>query len=184
MSTLYIYSDRDAGEPLVETGDHKEIARLLQAEGVRFEQWEAGAKITADSASEDILAAYADAIDRLMTEGGYKSVDVINMSPSHPDKVALRQKFLDEHQHSEDEVRFFVKGDGIFYLHLSERVLALQCCVGDLISVPADTKHWFDMGDTPNFTAIRIFINPDGWVAKFTGDKIASEFPRYEVLAR
>ncbi|HVL01069.1 MAG TPA: acireductone dioxygenase [Dongiaceae bacterium] len=184
MSTLYIYSEKNAGEPLVETQDQKEIARLLAAEGIRFEQWEAGAKITPESTTDDILDAYADAVDRLMTEGGYKSVDVINMSPSHPDKAALRQKFLDEHRHSEDEVRFFVKGDGIFYLHLNDRVLATQCCAGDLISVPADTRHWFDMGDAPNFTAIRIFTNQEGWVAKFTGDKIASEFPRYEVLAK
>src|SRR5690606_32093184 len=113
--------------------------------GVRFEQWEAGATITAESSSEDILHAYAEAIDRLMTEGGYKTSDVINMYPSHPDKVALRQKFLDEHQHGEDEVRFFVKGDGLFYLHLGDRVFAVQCCSGDLISVPANTKHWFDM---------------------------------------
>jgi len=184
MSTLYIYSDKDAGEPLVETQDQKEIARLLQEEGVRFEQWEAGVTITDQSTSEEILAAYQIAIDRLKEEGGYQTADVINMYPSHPDKLALRQKFLDEHQHSEDEVRFFVKGDGVFYLHLQDKVLAVRCCSGDLISVPADTKHWFDMGDMPNFTAIRIFTNPDGWVAKFTGDKIASEFPRYEVLAK
>lgn len=184
MSTLYIYSDKDAGEPLVETRDLQEIARLLKEEGVRFEQWEAGFAISDHSTTEEILEAYRDAISKLMAEGGYQTADVINMYPSHPDKMALRQKFLDEHQHSEDEVRFFVKGDGLFYLHLNDKVLAVKCCSGDLISVPADTKHWFDMGDTPNFTAIRIFTNPEGWVAKFTGDKIASEFPRYEVLAK
>jgi len=184
MSTLYIYSDKDAGEPLVQTEDRKEIARHLNAEGVRFEQWEAGFPISDASTTEEILEAYAAEIERLKEEGGYKTADVINMYPSHPDKVALRQKFLDEHQHAEDEVRFFVKGDGLFYLHLEGKVMAVQCCAGDLISVPANTKHWFDMGDTPNFTAVRIFTNPDGWVAKFTGDKIANEFPRYEALAK
>ena len=47
----------------------------------------------------------------------------------------------------------------------------------DLISVPAGT-HWFDMGSEPNFTAIRIFDNPEGWVAQFTGDAIADAYPR------
>jgi 1,2-dihydroxy-3-keto-5-methylthiopentene dioxygenase len=40
------------------------------------------------------------------------------------------------------------------------------------------------MGDSPNFTAVRLFTNPDGWVANFTGEKIADEFPRYEALAK
>jgi 1,2-dihydroxy-3-keto-5-methylthiopentene dioxygenase len=46
--------------------------------------------------------------------------------------------------------------------------------------VPANVCHWFDMGPNPNFKAIRLFITPDGWVANFTGDKIADSFPRLE----
>jgi 1,2-dihydroxy-3-keto-5-methylthiopentene dioxygenase len=34
------------------------------------------------------------------------------------------------------------------------------------------------MGSEPNFTAIRIFDNPEGWIAQFTGDAIADEYPR------
>ena len=50
----------------------------------------------------------------------------------------------------------------------------------DLISVPAGMRHWFDMGPAPNFTAIRMFTTPDGWVARFTGDPIASHFPAFD----
>jgi len=49
-----------------------------------------------------------------------------------------------------------------------------------LISVPAGTKHWFDMGADPEFTAIRLFNNQEGWVANFTGDSIASGFPKLD----
>lgn len=184
MSTLYIYSDKNAAKPLLETQDREVIARELNARGVRFEQWEASVPIRDDSTSEEILSAYAREIERLKAEGGYQTADVINMYPTHPDKDALRRKFLDEHRHSEDEVRFFVKGDGLFYLHLEDQVLAVQCCSGDLISVPANTPHWFDIGAEPNFTAVRIFTNPEGWVANFTGAPIASDFPRYEALAK
>jgi 1,2-dihydroxy-3-keto-5-methylthiopentene dioxygenase len=38
------------------------------------------------------------------------------------------------------------------------------------------------MGPEPEFTAIRLFTNPDGWVADFTGEDIASRLPRYEQL--
>jgi 1,2-dihydroxy-3-keto-5-methylthiopentene dioxygenase len=54
------------------------------------------------------------------------------------------------------------------------------CEQGDLISVPDGTTHWFDMGPRPHFTAIRLFTNPEGWVANFTGSDIASRFPRFE----
>ena len=94
-----------------------------------------------------------------------------------PDE-ALREKFLNEHTHGEDEVRFFVEGAGLFCLHIGDEVFQVLCEKNDLISVPAHTPHWFDMGSEPNFTAIRIFDNPEGWIAQFTGDDIASAYPR------
>ncbi len=56
----------------------------------------------------------------------------------------------------------------------------MLCEKNDLISVPAGTKHWFDMGEEPHFVAIRLFNNPEGWVAKFTGDAIAKSSPGLE----
>jgi 1,2-dihydroxy-3-keto-5-methylthiopentene dioxygenase len=53
------------------------------------------------------------------------------------------------------------------------------CERGDLISVPAGTRHWFDMGPAPRFTAIRLFTTPAGWVANFTGEPIARGFPSF-----
>jgi 1,2-dihydroxy-3-keto-5-methylthiopentene dioxygenase len=54
------------------------------------------------------------------------------------------------------------------------------CTQGDLIGVPDGTRHWFDMGPNPHFVAIRLFTNPAGWVANFTGDEIAARFARLE----
>ena len=102
------------------------------------------------------------------------------MWPDHPDRDAARKKFLDEHTHAEDEVRFFVDGRGLFSLHIDGRVYEVLCERGDLIGVPADTTHWFDMGPRPEFTAIRLFNNPEGWVARFTGSDIADRFGRLE----
>lgn len=92
----------------------------------------------------------------------------------------MRAKFLNEHRHGEDEVRFFVAGRGLFTLHIDDYVYAVLCEKNDLISVPAGTKHWFDMGEHPHFIAIRLFNNPEGWVANFTGEDIANQFPRLE----
>jgi len=36
------------------------------------------------------------------------------------------------------------------------------------------------MGPDPEFTAVRLFTDPAGWVASFTGETIADRFPRFE----
>ncbi len=95
---------------------------------------------------------------------GFKSIDVIGLNPDHPEKDTLRQKFLAEHTHADFEVRFFVEGCGLFYLHANDKVYTLLCEKGDLISVPANTTHWFDMGTSPYFKCIRFFTTPEGWV--------------------
>lgn len=124
-----------------------------------------------------MLAAYRSEIERLVAERGYRSVDVVSLDPAYPDREALRRKFLAEHTHADDEVRFFVAGSGLFTLHAAGRVYAVLCEQDDLISVPAGVPHWFDMGSAPAFTCIRLFNDPAGWVAQFTGDDIAARFP-------
>lgn len=181
MSRLRIFSEHQPGTPVFESRDHAAIAARLDEVGVGFEQWQASVPLAEGAPAEDVLAAYRTDIDRLKAEGGYQAVDVISLHPAHPDRAALRKKFLDEHTHSEDEVRFFVAGSGLFSLHIGEHVFEVLCERGDLIRVPDGTRHWFDMGPAPSFTAIRLFTNPAGWVANFTGEPIAERFPRFEV---
>ena len=179
MSRLRIFADHDGGTPLLETREHARIVDELAAKGVRFERW-ATRTLSAAPTPEEVLAAYRPEIEMLKIDGGYTTCDVISLKPDHPDRDAMRQKFLNEHTHSEDEVRFFVAGSGLFTLHIGDRVYEVQCEQGDLIGVPDGTPHWFDMGPAPSFTAIRLFTNPAGWVANFTGADIAGRFPRYE----
>ena len=89
----------------------------------------------------------------------------------------MRQKFIDEHIHTEDEVRFFVQGQGHFILHANGRVYDAQCTKGDLISVPSGVKHWFDAGEQPSATVLRIFTDTSGWTPHYTGDPISARFP-------
>lgn len=178
MSALSIYADNDPGQARRFT-EFDDIRRELNAIGVRFERWDASKPVAPGASQEEILEAYQADVDRLMRENGFKSVDVVSLTPDHPQREALRAKFLDEHTHSEDEVRFFVDGQGLFYIHKNDQVYAMLCEKGDLISVPDNTTHWFDMGPEPRFTAIRLFSNPEGWVANFTGSDIASRFPRF-----
>lgn len=181
MSRLRIFSESDPHAPVAHLHDHASIARELGAAGVRFERWEAAAPLATGASPQAVIAAYRNDIDRLMASEGYRTVDVISLTPEHPDREALRRKFLDEHTHAEDEVRFFVAGSGLFSLHIGERIYEVLCEQGDLIGVPGGAPHWFDMGPHPFFIAIRLFNNPEGWVARFTGSDIAARFPRFEL---
>ncbi|MEI9849834.1 MAG: cupin domain-containing protein [Sphingomonas sp.] len=172
----------DAGSPEIDTGDSAEVAEALAPIGVRFEKWPSR-PLPADADQDTVLAAFAPEVARLKAENGYQTVDVMRLTPGHPDRVALRAKFLSEHRHSEDEVRFFVEGEGLFTLRDEDKVYAVLCTEGDLISVPAGMRHWFDMGPEPGFTVIRMYIDPAGWVADYTGDAIADRFPRHEPVA-
>ena len=180
MSRLRIFSDSDASQVRFDSSEHSAIVAELAKVGVRFERWQATADIQPGAAPDDVIAAYRSDIDRLMNNEGYQAVDVISLNPDHPDKATLRQKFLNEHTHSEDEVRFFVAGRGLFTLHIDDHVYEVLCTQGDLIGVPDGTRHWFDMSEQPHFVAIRLFTNKEGWVANFTGSDIATQFPRLE----
>lgn len=187
MSRLAIFteqvllSERQPKTSEYNTEDAAVIAEKLSAIGVRFERWPTR-ELAADASPEVILTAYADEVARLKRERGFKAADVVSLNPDHPQREALRQKFLDEHVHAEDEVRFFVRGQGLFYLHCGDKVYALRCEQNDLISVPDGARHWFDMGPRPEFTCIRLFTNPEGWVADFTGSDLAAKTPRFEDL--
>ncbi len=177
MSQLTVYADHDADTALMSSDDIDVIATELSQIGIQIERWETDQTLAPDADNETILAAYQDDIDRLVAERGYQTWDVVSMNTDHPEKDAFRHKFLNEHTHSEDEVRFFVRGQGLFVIHAAGKVYSILCEQDDLISVPANTKHWFDMGPNPAFTAIRLFNDPAGWVANFTGNEIAADFP-------
>ena len=179
MTTLTIYPDSGTGEGEF-YNDHDEITAVLSKINVQLEQWKADKPLNKDASQDEVLAAYKTSIDKLNRQYGFQSVDVVGLNPDHPDKAVMRQKFLAEHTHADFEVRFFVEGRGLFYLHVGGRVYTLLCEKGDLISVPANTTHWFDMGANPSFKCIRFFTTPEGWVGNFTGSEIAKSFPDFD----
>ena len=183
MSRLRIFDENDSATPEFASYDPDFIAEELKKIGVTFERWQASRPVAPGDSPEQVMDAYRADIDRLVAERGFRSVDVVSIAPDNPQREAMRAKFLDEHFHKEDEVRFFVAGSGLFILHVGDRVYEIECVKDDLIAVPDGATHWFDMGEYPNFVAIRFFTEPDGWVGHFTGTGISNRFPRYEPAA-
>lgn len=176
MTVLAIYHENGeaTGEVFRDTG---QITSALAAIDVVFERWQTDAALSSDADQEEVLAAYADSIQRLRQQYPVQSIDVVALRPDNPQKADFRQKFLSEHTHADFEIRFFVDGSGLFYLHVADRVYLILCEKGDLISVPANTTHWFDMGADPDFKCIRLFTSAEGWVGQFTGSELARQFP-------
>lgn len=183
MTLLQVMPEDDPGTVLLRTEDSEKIGIELDSAGTRFSRWR-----LAPPGEPDSLVAYQDQIGELRRSGGYQVVDMVEMAPDDADPAwgekarAARGKFLEEHLHDEDEVRFFASGRGCFYLHIGDRVLAVVCEGGDLLAVPRGTRHWFDMGEVPRFTAIRFFQREDGWIGDFTGSSISSRFPSLDEL--
>ncbi|MDH4263676.1 MAG: cupin [Spirochaetia bacterium] len=182
MSVLAIFPETGA-EPAEVLRDHQKISKILNGIGVLFEAWEAAIIMTESATPEDILKTYEKQVSRLKKDFNFQAADVISMNPGNADRETLRKKFLSEHTHTDFEIRFFVGGSGLFYLHVDKIVYAVLCESNDLISVPADTPHWFDMGSKPSFQCIRLFTDPAGWIGHSTGSNISSLFPDYDTFA-
>ena len=180
MSEMRVYDERQPTQPLLTLNNSAEISKELRTIGVQFKHWAVPQDLDSSATQDEVIEACRDVLNPLMDKHGFKSMDVISLSADHPDKDTLRDKFLHEHTHDDFELRFFVDGSGLFNIHHENRVYAVLCERGDLISVPAGTRHWFDMGPQPYFKAIRLFTADQGWVANFTGDDIADQFPRLE----
>ena len=178
MSSLFVYHQSNPEQPHKVLTHLEDIASTLAEHGVGFERLQAAAVVPHDASQEQVLDSYRVQIDTLMTERGYAAVNVLHASVADP---VLRASFLDEHQCSEDEVRFFIAGRGLFTLHIDEFVYAVLCEKSDLISIPAGTHRWFDIGENPRVAALCFFRNSPG-EATAVSDSIASRFLQLDDL--
>jgi len=188
MTLLQVMADTDAADLSLRTDDPALIGSELAKRHIVFNRWPIVHRLDAATPTNELLTCYEDHIAELNADGRYKHIDLARLQwddsdPQWPDTAkAAREKFLSEHRHSEDEVRFFAAGRGSFYLHLEPEVVIVVCEAGDLISIPAGTRHWFDTGTRPNFLAIRFFEEEKGWIGEFTGDHISERFPTLDQL--
>jgi 1,2-dihydroxy-3-keto-5-methylthiopentene dioxygenase len=149
--------------------DLSEVTQYLASVGIDYERWEPSHAIAPDASAEEVLAAYANEIERLKASGGYVTADVINVNRQTPGLDEMLAKFSREHWHSDDEVRFIIHGRGLFHIHPKEgAVLAIEVEAGDLIRVPKGTWHWFDLCADREIRAIRLFQDPAGWAPNYT----------------
>ncbi|KAB5621759.1 MULTISPECIES: oxidase [Pseudomonas] len=149
---------------------HEDIAATLAEQGVQFARHDHGLRIRPGSAEAQVREEAGGLIDMLMTTHGCQTLMLLNRDGDQPTEVDLR----DEHVHDAVEVFAMVSGRGQISLRLGEQVFALLCEKGDVLVVPAQTRRWIDLGDTPFCLAVRLFGNEQG--IRMTGDEQARQF--------
>ncbi len=162
-----------------EIRDLPSVVRTLGEAGVVYERWgterlpaSLASRNLSDAEKQQVLAAFAPEIERLSRERGYRTADVVTLYPDTPNLDALLAKFDKPHIHTDDEVRFVVQGRGVFTLFPASgphagATLDVELLPGDFITVPANYRHLFTLCDDRQITAIRLFIDPAGWVAHY-----------------
>jgi 1,2-dihydroxy-3-keto-5-methylthiopentene dioxygenase len=162
--------------------DPQAIADYLAPLGITYAKWPLEDRVDPAAAPDTILTAYQSEIDHLKQQGGYATADVININPDTPNLDTLLNKFNKEHVHSEDEVRFILRGRGVFHINPQNEsrptasVFGLEIEAGDMINVPAGTKHWFDLCSERTIRAIRLFKDTSGWTPLYSGTSIHENF--------
>jgi 1,2-dihydroxy-3-keto-5-methylthiopentene dioxygenase len=151
-----------------------EMVRFLEGEGLVYRHWDVSKLrgdlrdnyALADTEKAEILATFNSDLEQLKAEGGYVTADIVVLWEKTPDLEILLGKFSREHHHTEDEVRFVVDGHGIFTIRgRSGRYFEVTVGPGDLITVPAGTRHWFTLAEDRRIKCIRLFQDPSGWAA-------------------
>lgn len=174
MATITVTGKATGADQRIE--ETNAIRSFLEPHGIWYEKWDVEGRLAADATNEDILTEYKPEIDRLKQQGGYVTADVINVTSDTPGLDAMLAKFDKEHTHSEDEVRFTVEGRGVFWVNPSEGpVFAVEVESGDLINVPAGTRHWFHLCDDRTIRCIRLFEDPSGWTPEYLDDAVHTD---------
>lgn len=176
MSYVCVYHSSNPLQPVKLLNHEEDIASVLAEIGVGFERLQADKPVTEHSTDTEVKAAYQQEVEQVSQAAGYTAIDVFNIGEQEPDKEQIRAELLQEHWHNEDEACFFVAGRGLLNLHVQEQVFAVFCERGDLVTVPAQMRRWFDIGEQPRVAFIRMFKSPAGRHMHYSGSDVARQY--------
>lgn len=113
-------------------------------------------------------AAYQPPLDELKAARGYVEQDIIELHPDTPKLDELCAKFIEEHLHTDDEVRYVLEGEGIFDIRSADdRWMRVTVESGDLLVVPANLHHRFMLTERKQIRCVRLFKDRAGWVPHY-----------------
>lgn len=150
------------------------VRAFLEANEIFYDHWNVeklpshlrSQFILSESDKETILESFEDDIKTLSNTRGYVKWDIIALSEATPDLEAMLARFEQVHTHTEDEVRAIAAGSGTFIIKgKTVGYFDVDLVAGDVISVPEGNPHFFTLSSERQVVAIRLFVDPSGWVA-------------------
>lgn len=168
MATIHV---RNTGETI---SGEEAVRSFLNDNQVFYDHWNVE-KVPAhlhdkfdlnDDHKAEILDALKTDIENLSQQRGYVKWDVIALSDANPNLEEMLKKFEQVHTHTEDEVRAITAGSGVFIIKGTDGYFDVRLTPGDVISVPEGNPHFFTLTEERKVVAIRLFIDPAGWVAQ------------------
>lgn len=94
------------------------------------------------------------------------SMSVIKLSRDTQGIDALLEKFKVVHYHAAPEIRLIIDGEGIFYIYENGNKHEILVKKGSFLVLPKEIDHNFTLTEKLNVTALRVFQDKDGWLAK------------------
>lgn len=180
MSRLSVHHQSSPQIPNKVLGHAEDIASTLAAVGIEYRELPLQARVQAGDAGEAVLAALGESLEQLKRDGDLSQVEVISIDQRHWPREGDRPVQAPVEVVADGaQLYLFLAGQGLLSLHVDDYVYALAGERNALISVPAGTRHWFDLGEFPHCAAIRLSA-ANAAVARPSGDAIAASFPRLE----
>jgi 1,2-dihydroxy-3-keto-5-methylthiopentene dioxygenase len=118
---------------------------------------------------------YRVPLDEVKRRREYVDEDIVELGPNTPNLEAICAKFVDEHFHDDDEVRFVLEGEGIFDIRsLDDQWMRVEVHQGDLIIVPKDRHHRFLLTEKKAIRCVRLFKDTKGWAPHYRAKAAAA----------
>ena len=112
--------------------------------------------------------AFQPSLDTLKAERGYVEQDEVELHPQMENLDQICAKFIDEHLHTDDEVRYVLEGEGIFDIRsVHDQWMRVVVEQGDLLVVPANLHHRFLLTERKHIRCVRLFKDSSGWVPHY-----------------
>lgn len=184
MPCLSVFSADHPQQPGKVLGWPEHVRDALAQVGVRYAQNHPLVPLHRGCSDAEVLAAYAQPVAQLQQERSGLRVQVVRIDGIAQPPGAPHAHCLDEHSHAEDELHLFVSGQALLSLHVAEQVFQLLCEKGDLLLIPAGSRHWFDYGEQPRCVSIRLLGREQAGLVELSGEPIARRFARLDDFAQ
>lgn len=180
MSRLSVHHQSSPDIPNKVLGHTEDISSTLAAVGIDFRLLDLDLKLQPGVTQAQILEALAEPLQQLKRDHDLGHVEVTSIDqrrwPREGDKPADPPQELIAQG---PQLYLLLAGQGLLNLHIDEYVFALLAERNALVSVPAGTRHWFDLGEFPHCAMVRLSAG-SALATQPSGDDIAARFPRLE----